>query len=219
MNCSVIITSAGKSSRFSDKEKKEFSKFKDKSVLYYSTLNFVNLKYYSNIIITYPKDLLQETKDALFELSNSVLFIEGGSTRQESVFNGLKALEDKDVDIVTIHDGCRPFVTPEIIIDNLAVCNVFNSSTTATMTTDTIKRINTFGIIEEHIPRLGLVNVQTPQSFNYSLLLQAHKSLEHSDKTYTDDTEIYSDFTGDKVAISMGSKKNIKITYKEDLDD
>ncbi len=216
--CGAIITNGGNSTRFDSDIKKEFHKFKDKSILYYSVLPFTKLKFYKHIVVTYPENLLRETKESLYELKDRVIYVQGSDTRQKSVYNGLLELKKYNLDIVSIHDGCRCFITEPLIIDNLAVCKVFGSSTTATMTTDTIKRINTFGVIIEHIKRSGLVNVQTPQSFNFQEILEAHEKASKSDKEYTDDTEIYSDYTNKQVAISMGSVKNKKITFIEDID-
>lgn len=218
MNFAAIILCAGSSLRFGD-EKKEFQKLKDdKSIIYMATLPFVQLKYFKKIIIVYKEGELELLKEALEELSEVVSFTEGSDSRQGSVYNALLELKMSNTDFVCIHDGARPFVTKDIIIDNLAVAKVFNSAISATMTTDTIKRINSFGVIEEHIKRDGLINAHTPQSFSYEDLLYAHEQALVEDKKYTDDSEIFADYIS-KVAVSKGDAKNIKITYRRDLNE
>lgn len=139
--------------------------------------------------------------------------VPGGKTRQESVFNGLKALDNPD--FVLIHDGARPLITQEIIRNAINQAVAKGSAVVAVPAKDTIKRVNPTSLeVIETFNREELWNIQTPQIFRYNDILKAHKALEG--QNYTDDAALM-EKTGHKVFITMGSYKNIKITTEEDL--
>ena len=132
----------------------------------------------------------------------------GGATRAESVLNGLKACP---CDIVAIHDGARPYATKELVLRTIAAVKEFGSVVAAVPATDTVKMI--FDGAAKSLPRDQLVNMQTPQTFIYSEILRAYKSLETA---VTDDAEAF-ERIGGKVHIVDGEYSNIKITTASDL--
>ena len=140
-----------------------------------------------------------------------VRIIEGGASRQESVFNGIKACE---CDYVLIHDAARPMITTDLI--NTAIDEVVfkNALTVATKTIDTIKEV-VDGKIVKTIDRSKLYNTQTPQAFRYDLIREAHEKL--SGQSFTDDAGML-EALGQTVYILNGSYKNIKITTQNDID-
>ncbi len=134
----------------------------------------------------------------------------GGKTRAESVFNGLKALVG--CDIAVIHDGARPFVDANTIDESIASAIRFGSGIVAVPAVDTIKEVSGDRIVRS-IPRSGLYNMQTPQTFRYDEILSAYNSVSGQ---FTDDAEIY-EKAGFSPRIVSGSYDNIKITTQNDL--
>ena len=141
-----------------------------------------------------------------------IKIIEGGSTRQESVY---KALQKVTSDFVIIHDGARPIITKEIISEVIEKTKNLGAVSVMTKTTDTIKEVDENGKIIRTIDRSKLYNTQTPQAFKTSTIKEVHEKLKG--KSYTDDCSMLEEF-GENVYIVEGSPKNIKITSKSDLD-
>ncbi len=219
----VIITAAGSSSRFnSGAQKKEFQLLDDRSVLYYATLPFLSIPELKYLVVTYSKDLKEETELALDNLLYTydvpIELIEGGENRQQSVLNGLQALQASQapIDYVLIHDGARPWVKEQTIISTLATATVFGGAAPAMPLHDAIKKIDAEGQITGHLDRSSLVAIQTPQAFRFPAILQAHLEALNSTKSYYDDTEIFTDF-GLRVGVCEGRRENRKITTLQDI--
>ena len=203
----AIIPAGGTSSRFGNKNKL-LEKINNKEVIKYTVEAFEKSEV-DEIIICANISIMDELK-AIFKNSPKVKIIEGGSTRQDSVFNGLQASE---CDYVLIHDGARPMITTDII--NLAIEEVITKKalTVATKTIDTIKEVSDGKIIKT-IDRAKLYNTQTPQAFEYNLIKNAHQKLYG--QTFTDDAGMLEQL-GETVYIINGSYKNIKITTQNDI--
>lgn len=204
----AIIPAGGTSSRFGNKNKL-LEKIYDKEVIRY-TIEAFEKSDVDEIIICANINIIEELKE-IFKNSQKVKIIEGGATRQESVFNGLKASE---CDYVLIHDGARPMISTDLI--NIAIEEVKTKKalTVATKTIDTIKEVID-GKIVKTIDRAKLYNTQTPQAFEYNLIKDAHMKLYG--KNYTDDAGMLEEL-GQTVYILNGSYKNIKITTQNDID-
>ena len=203
----AIIPAGGTSSRFGNKNKL-LEKINNKEVIKYTVEAFEKSEV-DEIIICANISIIDELKE-IFKNSPKVKIIEGGSTRQESVFNGLQASE---CDYVLIHDGARPMITTDII--NLAIEEVITKKalTVATKTIDTIKEVSDGKIIKT-IDRAKLYNTQTPQAFEYNLIKNAHQKLYG--QNFTDDAGMLEQL-GENVYIINGSYKNIKITTQNDI--
>ena len=204
----AIIPAGGTSSRFGNKNKL-LEKINDKEVIKYTVEAFE----YSNtdeIIICANISIMDELQK-IFKNSSKVKIIEGGATRQQSVFNGLQACE---CDYVLIHDGARPMISTDLI--NLAIEEVITKKalTVATKTIDTIKEVIDGKIIKT-IDRAKLYNTQTPQAFEYNLIKDAHQKLYG--QNFTDDAGML-EALGETVYILKGSYKNIKITTQNDIE-
>jgi 2-C-methyl-D-erythritol 2,4-cyclodiphosphate synthase len=131
------------------------------------------------------------------------------------VLNGLRALRATAPDLVLIQDGARPFLTPEIITDSLRVCREHGAALTAVQATDTVKRVADARIIET-IDRHEVYLAQTPQTFRYDLILQAHEQAEAEGYAVTDDAMLL-ERLGHPVHVSRGDAHNVKITTADDL--
>ncbi len=204
----AIIPAGGTSSRFGNKNKL-LEKIYDKEVIRY-TIEAFEKSEVDEIIICANINIIDELKE-IFKNSQKVKIIEGGATRQESVFNGLKASK---CDYVLIHDGARPMISTDLINSAIEEVKTKKALTVATKTIDTIKEVID-GKIVRTIDRAKLYNTQTPQAFEYNLIKDAHIKLYG--KNFTDDAGMLEEL-GQTVYILNGSYKNIKITTQNDID-
>jgi len=141
--------------------------------------------------------------------------LEGGKERQNSVANGLAAVGE-DTDIVLIHDGVRPFVTEEMIADSIAAAQEYGGAVIGVPAKDTIKVCSADGLAVETPDRSTLWQIQTPQTFQRNLIVNAYEKADKDGFLGTDDASV-AEFAGHQVKVVMGSYRNIKITTKEDL--
>lgn len=145
--------------------------------------------------------------------------VDGGETRQDSVCAGLEALAAAGfAGNVLVHDAARPFVSPALIDRALAACLDHVAAIPTLAVTDTVKRIDTAGLVEETLPRKQLASVQTPQAFAFSALLDAHRAaLAAGAGGFTDDSAIM-EWAGHRVATFTGDPMNLKLTYPGDFE-
>ena len=139
----------------------------------------------------------------------------GGKERQDSVYNGLKLLDEK-CDVVLIHDGARPFVSDKIIDKSIEEAKEHKAIVVGVPVKDTIKVIDNDKNIVDTPNRSVLWAVQTPQTFDYNILIDAYKDA-FKNKFYGTDDAMLVERIGYKVKMLEGSYNNIKITTQEDL--
>ena len=208
MKINAIITAGGTSSRFGTKNKL-LEKINGIEVIKYT----VDAFRYSNvdkIIICANISIMDDLKDLFIDYPN-IDIIEGGNTRQQSVYNGLK---HEKCDYVIIHDGARPVITTELINICADMVQDVKALSVMTKTIDTIKEVE-HGKIVKTIDRSKLYNTQTPQAFEYNLILKAHQKYENGN--FTDDAGMVEKL-GESVFVVDGSYKNIKITTQNDIE-
>lgn len=139
----------------------------------------------------------------------------GGEVRQESVKNGLKLIS-KDTDIIAVHDGARPLVSPENIEKTIKDARVFGGSTLGVRVKDTIKVVEDDLIVDTPY-RPSLFICQTPQVFKRKIYFDAVAfASEHNIENLTDDCQL-AEAIGQKIFMTEGDYKNIKITTPEDI--
>lgn len=209
---SAVITAGGSSSRFQGQNKLLF-KINDKPVIVHCIEVFSSLNYVDEVIISANVSIMKELK-TLFSDLKKVKIIEGGSSRQESVYKGLKACTD--CKYVIIHDGARPFITKDVVENCLEKAKQYGGAIVAVKTIDTIKIVDETGFIKLTPDRKTLWNAQTPQIFKYDLITSLHE--KYADKNFTDDSLLF-EVEGLKVAICEGDYSNKKITTLQDVKD
>lgn len=209
MKINAIITAGGTSSRFG-KTNKLLEQINEKEIIKYTVEKF-DIPEINEIIITANITIIDILKD-FFKDNKKITIIEGGTTRQISVYNGLKA---SICDYVLIHDGARPMVSEEIIKNAIKTAQTKKAITVMTKTIDTIKEVDENGKIIKTIDRTKLYNTQTPQAFEYNLILETHKKLEG--QNFTDDAGMAENL-GIDVYMIAGDYKNIKITTQNDIE-
>jgi 2-C-methyl-D-erythritol 4-phosphate cytidylyltransferase len=153
-------------------------------------------------------------------LNKRLQMVEGGEHRQDSVANALAAVAADADDIVLVHDGVRPFVTPQIICDVIAAVQKHGAAIAGMPAVDTVKQVERTAegaVIKATIPRASIVMAQTPQGFHYDILKKAFDGAAADGFVGTDEASLI-ERTGHPVAVVMGSPKNLKITTPGDME-
>ena len=214
---SVVIVSAGRGNRMKCDINKQFLKIGGKEVIAHTVERFYNNKNIGEIIIVVredEKEFFQENIINKYGYKNLKIAF-GGKERQDSVYNGLQEV-DKNCSIVLIHDGARPFVTNEIIEQSIECAQKYNCAIVGIPVKDTIKIVNENNDVCNTPNRNTLWSIQTPQVFEYSLIMKAHEKAK-DDKYYGTDDSMLMEYLGYNVKVVEGSYDNIKITTPEDL--
>jgi 2-C-methyl-D-erythritol 4-phosphate cytidylyltransferase len=141
--------------------------------------------------------------------------VPGGRERQDSVWNGLAALDDS-VEIVAIQDAARPCTSLDLIAATIAAAREHGAAVAAQPATDTIKESADGQFIERNIDRSRLWAVQTPQTFRLEVIRRALAEVRRRGVAVTDDTAAC-ELIGQKVKLVAGSAPNPKVTRPEDL--
>ena len=215
MKVGAIIPAAGRGKRIGASVPKQFLEIQGKPLLHHTLTVFASCKLIDYVVLVMPRaDVDEMGEDWLnkYEIVRKVVV--GGEQRQDSVYNGFSSLE-KGTDIVVVHDGVRPFTTPQMIIATVEAAQQHGAAITAIPVSDTVKQAAD-GFVKQTVSRDGLWRVQTPQAFQYGLLQQAFKKAK-KDSYYGTDEGSLVEYLGERVKIVPGSELNIKITRKEDL--
>lgn len=213
---SVIIVAAGSGKRMNMDINKQFIKLNKKEIIAHTIDVFYKNKNVDEIIVCIKKEEEELFKDKIINKYSfkNIKIAYGGKERQDSIYNGLKCLDDK-CDIVLIHDGARPFVDDRIINESIKVAREKKAVVVGTPVKDTIKVVCD-GIINDTPNRVNLWAAQTPQVFEYKLITKAYEEAYENNYYGTDDSMLVENI-GQEVTMIMGSYDNIKITSPEDI--
>lgn len=216
----AILLAAGMGKRMNAGIAKQFMELKNKPVLYYSLKAFEESSVDEIILVTGKgqKEYCQDQIIGKYNIKKVSQLIEGGAERYDSVYNGLKKAENSTY--VLIHDGARPFLSVPMIESCIEAVKKDKACILGTPVKETIKCTDKEGYIIETPDRKTLWSAQTPQGFDYQLILQAYNLLykDHNDArmAITDDAMVYEKYIGNPVKVIMGDYNNIKLTTKED---
>ncbi len=218
MRTAAIVPVAGRGQRFASDVPKQFLDLAGQPVIFRTVEQILKVpQINTGVVVTASEDI-----DKIYNILSDIpgfkqrfRVVAGGEQRQDSVYNGLQALVP-DTILVLVHDGVRPLVTPEIIRHSIAVALREGGCVAAVPVKDTIKKALDNKIIET-IPRENLWQIQTPQTFRYEVLMEAHLKAREADYYGTDEASLV-EWSGHPVAIVEGSYRNIKITNPEDLE-
>ena len=211
----LLIAAAGSGSRMRADRNKLLLKIAGKTVLEWTLKAAFASKEINWIgIIGQPRDKSSITS-IIHDSEKSVKWINGGSTRQQSVQLGLSALPD-DAKSVLIHDGARCLVNPSVFDDIAKIVANGQAVIAASQVTDTIKKVDKNGNIIESPPRSGLWSAQTPQGFPVEKLKHAHREAITKEWNVTDDASLF-ERLGLSVKIYDAGPSNIKVTTPFDL--
>jgi 2-C-methyl-D-erythritol 4-phosphate cytidylyltransferase len=139
----------------------------------------------------------------------------GGSERHLSVWNGIEAARS-DADLLGVHDGARPLITPDAIAHCAALAAETGAATLARPINDTVKRCDASGIVGKSIDRAGLWAMETPQIFHAQLLRDAYRAILDRGELVTDEVSAVQAL-GHPIKVVAANRPNLKITYPADL--
>lgn len=214
----AIIVAGGSGSRMKSSVRKQYMLLDDMPVLSRTLQVFDRSDVVDEIVLVVPEADLDFCRDKIvapLSLNTNILFIPGGSERQESVLNGLNSLSP-DTGLVLIHDGVRPFVSEEQVRDVVSAAVDTGAAILAIPASDTLKRVDESGVIRETLPRHDVWLAQTPQAFRPELIMEAHKLAVEAGFMGTDDASLV-EHAGGRVTVVPGSRINMKITTPEDV--
>ena len=206
MKISVIITAGGASNRFGSN--KLLEELEGLPLIIQTIKKF---QMFASEIVVPVSD---EVKEVIKKYFDNIIFVKNGQCRQESVYNALKVCNNPDY--VLIHDGARPFVTPEIISNAIDKVIELGAVAVGIPAIDTIKICDSNKKILETPKREDVYYIQTPQAFKFKDILNAHVMFERELSQFSDDASLMEKM-GRDVFIIEGSIKNRKITFREDL--
>jgi len=218
MKVVALIVAAGVGRRMNAKISKPFIPIFGKPIIAYTLEKFEQCKFIERIYLVVnrkEKDLYLKDIILKYNFTKIQELVEGGKTRQDSVYNGLKAL-DADTDIVVIHDGARPLIEEKLIQDSIEAAQKYGAAILAIPVKDTIKKSKKYMFINGTLDREKIWRAQTPQSFKYDIILSAYKKA-YQDKLWTTDDAAIVERYGHKVKMIIGSEENIKITTPFDI--
>ena len=217
----VIIAAAGKGTRLGMGMNKAFVKLAGVPIIVHNLRQLNNLPDLGTVFIvlgsgelTEAEKMLQKYQAGYFPLVRWHL-VAGGRQRQNSVENALTQIKEK-TGWIAVHDGARPFAASELFAEVWSKARKTGAAIAAVPCKDTIKEVNPEKLVNATLERSRLWAVQTPQIFSLELLRKAYAQLQKAGNMVTDDAGAVEQIGG-KVAVVMGSYKNIKITTPDDL--
>ncbi len=215
---SAIIVAAGNGSRMKAGVNKQYLYLNGKPVLAHTLLVFEECQLIDEVILVIGKQDAQICMEEVirpYKIKKVKVLVEGGATRQESMYLGLKKV-NKKTDIVITHDGARPLVHPNTLIKCIEGTLEHKATIVAVPSKDTVKVVDENLTVKDTPDRTTLWAVQTPQTFEYNLLMRAHEQAMEDNFVGTDDAMLVERLNF-PIRIIKGHYDNIKITTPEDL--
>lgn len=215
----AVVVAAGRGTRMGTPVAKQYLELKGRPVLVHTLEVFQRCWAIDEVVLVTGKEDLVKVRQEIVEaygFHKVKYVVGGGSERQQSVYNGLKALLPQGA-LVVVHDGVRPLLTEEKLLQVLEAGQKFGAATLAVPVKDTVKQVNAEGLVEKTLPRETLWLIQTPQVFHWEVLWPAMGRALQEGFRATDDAGIV-EWDGKPVKIVPGDYDNIKITTPEDLE-
>lgn len=220
----VIIIAGGIGSRLGAPVPKQFVKVLGKPIIVYTMEHFQNHPDIDAIVLVCVDGYLDDLKEITekYGISKVLKIVRGGSEYERSIMNGIAGLEGmaKSDDVVMIHWAASPFLTEEIIADNIRVCKEKDNAISASYSY-LLYGSNDGDCARKAINRDSFMTLSTPQSFRYRVIVDLYKQVEEKklfEKLIEHHTNVFMAELGIPLYFSKGSHANIKITTKEDID-
>ena len=215
----AVLAAGGIGSRMGADKPKQYIEIGGKAIIVHTAEKFLKCERVDKVIVLCPADWVDYTREIFSD--TEVVIISGGDTRNETLMNAIDYIEEtdglsEDTYLIT-HDAVRPFVTEEIINNNIDAMLKYGATGTVIPATDTIFQSVKGEIIDSIPDRSELYQAQTPQCFGALKLRELYQSLSDEEKDIlTDGCKIYL-LKGEDVHLVKGDVSNIKITYQHDL--
>jgi len=203
-----IVVAAGMGKRYGSR--KQFEMLAGKPV-YQHSLDV--LKRHSHVaVLVVPHDEVSSLRNK----HSDIRIVAGGRERMHSVYNGLVSIKETKCDIVMIHDAARPVISERLIENLIDTASKEKSAVPIIKIVETVKQIDGEKIVST-LDRSKLATAQTPQAFDYNMLMAAYEAAIASGTIFTDEAAVWEQQYGSANTVE-GDRKNIKITTKEDLE-
>lgn len=208
----VVLVAGGKGVRMGTAVPKQFLPLLGKPILYYTVKAFIDAYPDIHLVLVLPADQVSYAQMVLQEFPSrlDMIIVTGGATRYHSVQNGLKAVPTDS--IVFVHDGVRPLVSTDLIHRCYAQAIAKGSAIPAINVADSMRLITADG--SQPVDRSQMRIIQTPQTFQSSILLEAFK--QEYTEAFTDEATV-AEAAGNNIHLIEGEKSNIKITTQDDM--
>jgi 2-C-methyl-D-erythritol 4-phosphate cytidylyltransferase len=213
----ALITAGGKGQRMQSSTAKQFLLLGGKPILARTIAVFEACPVVDAIFVIAPQDemaMVQTDIVEKYQYKKVLKVVRGGRMRQQSVWNGLRAIKS-DCSWVVVHDGVRPLITPQLIEAGIREARQTGAAIVAVPARDTVKRLAPGGKLQT-LPREEIWLAQTPQIFEFSLLCRAHQKANQEKFRGTDEASLV-ERLGQAISLIPGDYGNIKITTPEDL--
>lgn len=212
-----IIAAAGQGRRAGGHRAKQFLELAGTPIIIHTLKRFEECRDIEETVVALPASdaagfLALADRYGLRKLARVV---PGGETRAQSVWRALQSVRSSTAEIIAVHDGVRPFVTPEEISRTIEAARKYGAAILTADATDTIKEVEN-GVIKRTLRRDLARRALTPQCFRYELLRRAYEQAADLGAIVTDDSALV-EALGERVAIVEGDPRNIKITHQEDI--
>lgn len=213
MKYSLILLCAGMGNRMKQPVPKQYLLLSGKQIFLHSLEKIEHVKEINEVIIVANRKYFKTIQTLLGnrKYSKKVVFVEGGNTRQESVYKGLQKVSSASV---IIHEAARPFVTSD---DFSRLINAKQDNVSFAIRIPFTVTASKGDVITTVFNRDELLNIQLPQKYDTELILKAHKYYFDSNISFTDDSSLLTTYKEGSVCFIEGSEYNIKITTQLDL--
>jgi len=218
MLATAIIAASGQGRRMASQVKKQYLVLNGIPVLARTIRVFLEHGGFARIVVVVPPGETGQAGKVLkphLSLDNLIL-VEGGRRRQDSVYNGLRAIEPAAGELICIHDGARPLLSLSLLNKVLEAAARWGAAVPVIPVTDTLKEVTPEGLIKQTVSRELLRRVQTPQVFRQELIREAYTKAASLGIEATDDAYLV-ELLGYEIMTVPGEYGNIKITSPEDL--
>ena len=212
MNLYALIVAGGSGSRMKSELPKQFIELNGKPILLHTIEAFSQFDRDIKIILVLPESQIDFWNELILKHNIKINheIVSGGANRFESVKNGLSTIDEDGM--VAIHDGVRPMVSHKIISDGFRAASQYGSAIATVDLKDSIRQLSKEG--STTVNRANYKIVQTPQTFDVSLIQKAYQ--QKQEDSFTDDASVLEQ-GGGQIHLVEGDYSNIKITTPEDL--
>lgn len=222
MSTIALLTAGGTGTRTHQDIPKQFLCVNNKPILIYTLEAFQQHPSIDEICVVILEgwDQVLWAYARQFNISKLKYVVIGGATGQESIYNGLKAIKENcnDNDVVVVHDGNRPMVSQDVITDNLVKQKQYGSAVATIPCTEVVFVSENKIDSDKSIPRENLQRTQTPHSYYFKDLWDAHQIANTKGITNMAASCSLMEALGKTTCFSKGAEKNIKITTTEDIE-
>ena len=218
MKCVALIPAAGQGKRMGGAHSKPYLLLEGKPILAHTLLELERCPLVDEVVLMVERGEIERARASVveeFRLQKVGAILAGGVQRQDSVWEGLKTIQD-DCDLVMVHDGVRPFISQEMLARSIQGAVDCGASIAGMPAKDTVKLVSAQNMVLKTPDRKSVFLVQTPQTFKRDILLRAYRQAMEDGFYATDEASLV-ERLGLPVKVVEGSYDNIKITTPEDL--